>query len=214
MVRLKIIKCGGVNCYLLSQNGSSILIDTATFKYREKILDICRKYNVRLIVLTHGHPDHIQNAAFLAQELEIPTAIGDGDEELIFKRDLDKMKSDGLLGKAIMFFSAADPKMNTVPLFIPTFLLRDGDSLEKFGVSASIISLPGHTPGSIGIEAGPCLFAGDALMNIFAPSMPKVYEDRQETVSSILKIKGLGRKKIFVGHGGPFMSSQLDSIQL
>ena len=28
-MRLKIIKCGGVNCYLLSDGGSSVLIDTA-----------------------------------------------------------------------------------------------------------------------------------------------------------------------------------------
>ena len=36
-MRLKIIKCGGVNCYLLSDGGSSVLIDTATFKYREEV---------------------------------------------------------------------------------------------------------------------------------------------------------------------------------
>ena len=65
-MRLKIIKCGGVNCYLLSDGGSSVLIDTATFKYREKLYEICKRENVRLVVLTHGHPDHTGNAAFLA----------------------------------------------------------------------------------------------------------------------------------------------------
>ena len=71
-MRLKIIKCGGVNCYLLSDGGSSVLIDTATFKYREKLYEICKGENVRLVVLTHGHPDHTGNAAFLAKELNIP----------------------------------------------------------------------------------------------------------------------------------------------
>ena len=52
-MRLKIIKCGGVNCYLLSDGGSSVLIDTATFKYREKLYEICKRENVRLVVLTH-----------------------------------------------------------------------------------------------------------------------------------------------------------------
>lgn len=214
MARLKTIKCGGVNCYVLSGDGGSVLIDTATYKYRDKVLDACVKYNVRLIVLTHGHPDHIQNAAFLAEELDIPVAMGEGDEELIFDRNFEKMKPDGLIGRALMAFSSADPKMTAVPLFIPTYLLKDGDSLEKFGVKARIISLPGHTSGSIGIEAGPCLLVGDALMNIFAPSLPKIYEDRETAVKSALKIMSLGRKKIFFGHGVSVESADLEDMQL
>lgn len=213
MVRLKIIKCGGVNSYLLSENGNSILIDTATYKYRDKIFNICQKNNVRLIVLTHGHPDHIQNAAYIANELDIPIAIGDGDEELIFDRNYEKIKPEGIIGKAIMFFSNVDPKMNDIPLFIPTYLLHDGENLKDFGVNAKIISLPGHTKGSIGIDAGPCLFVGDALMNIFAPSLPKLYENRDEAVKSAEKIKSLGSKKIFFGHGSPVESKELNNIQ-
>ncbi len=214
MVRLKIIKCGGVNCYLLSRNGNSILIDTATYKYRDKILDICKKNNVRLIVLTHGHPDHIQNAAFLSSELDIPTAIGEGDEDLIFDRNIDNIKPDGLMGKAIMFFSNADPKFNVVPLFMPSMLLKEGDSLKEFGLDLKVVSLPGHTKGSIGLVSGPSIFVGDALMNIFAPSLPKLYEDRDEAVKSAIKIIGLGGKKIYFGHGNPVDAKELESLQL
>lgn len=214
MVRLKIIKCGGVNCYLLSENGNSILIDTATYKYRDKVFNICKNNNVRLIVLPHGHPDHIQNAAFLSEELNIPVAIGEGDEELIFDRNAEHMKTEGLIGKAIMFFSNADPKMNVVPLFIPTYLLKEGDSLKDFGVNAEIISLPGHTTGSIGIVCGPSVFVGDALMNIFAPSLPVIYEDMDQAVKSAVKIKNLGKKKIFFGHGTPVEASGLSVLNL
>ena len=42
-MRLKIIKCGGVNCYLLSDGGSSVLIDTATFKVQGKIIRSMQK---------------------------------------------------------------------------------------------------------------------------------------------------------------------------
>ena len=42
--------------------------------------------------------------------------------------------------------------MRTLQEFKPDIFLKDGDSLSGYGVNASIIALPGHTDGSIGID--------------------------------------------------------------
>lgn len=83
MVKIHRIASGNVNCYIVSDNDKAILIDTGRKKYYEKILERCKKFHVSLIVLTHGHMDHCQNAAYLAEALHIPIAINKNDMDLI-----------------------------------------------------------------------------------------------------------------------------------
>lgn len=70
MVKIHRIAGGNVNCYIVADNDKAIFIDTGRKKYREKILEKCKEFHVSLIVLTHGHMDHCQNAAYLANALE------------------------------------------------------------------------------------------------------------------------------------------------
>lgn len=209
MIKIKRIKCGFVNCYILSENGRAVLIDTGTAKFREKILSLCERNNVELIVLTHGHIDHIQNSAYLAAELNIPIAVGEGDEELIFDHTLQPLKSSGLFGKAMETVSNWSMENLLCPMFIPSLLLKEGDTLNEFGVNAKIISLPGHTDGSIGIDiAERYLFIGDAMMNFACPKAPAVYTNKDKASISIEKIKSLGDRKIFFGHGKPMYMAE------
>ena len=94
IVKIHRIASGNVNCYIVADNDKAILIDTGRKKYFEKILERCKKYfekilerckkfHVSLIVLTHGHMDHCQNAAYLAEALHIPIAINKNDMDLI-----------------------------------------------------------------------------------------------------------------------------------
>lgn len=41
------IRCGSGNCYLVSNGGDAVLIDTARKKHRNKILRACRPFRVR-----------------------------------------------------------------------------------------------------------------------------------------------------------------------
>jgi len=74
MSNIERIQCGSGNCYLVYEGNNAILVDTSRARYRNKILQTCKKKKVNLIVLTHGHVDHIQNAMYLANELNAPIA--------------------------------------------------------------------------------------------------------------------------------------------
>ena len=63
------IPCGNVNCYLVQGEEGAVLVDTGYTGYVELLLDTCLGAGVRLIVLTHGHLDHIQNTALLMERL-------------------------------------------------------------------------------------------------------------------------------------------------
>ena len=59
---VKRIACGNVNCFLIQDGDDAVLVDTGTLAFRDKVDKECEGVNLSLIVLTHGHVDHCQNA--------------------------------------------------------------------------------------------------------------------------------------------------------
>ena len=203
MVKIHRIVSGNVNCYIVADNDKAILIDTGREKYREKILEKCKEFHVSLIVLTHGHMDHCQNAAYLANALHIPIAMNKKDMNLIPDNRKQSLFAKTFLGKIVLSVSLSSFEKDSLEVFEPTIYLKNGDDLSDYGVDAKIVELPGHTNGSIGVEIGDNLFVGDALMNMFYPTVSMLYVEEQEMLSSAEYISGLGAKTIYFGHGKP-----------
>ncbi len=197
------INSGNVNCYIVADQGGAILIDTGRQQYREKILKQCRRFSVRLIVLTHGHLDHCQNAAYLADALSVPIAMHERDRNLIPDNTKQPLSSNTFLGRIVLSASLRSFEKDTLDVFEPTVLLRAGDSLKPYGVDAEVVELPGHTNGSIGLKLSDVLFVGDALMNMFYPTTAMLYTDESLMRQSAVQISGMGNMKIYFGHGGP-----------
>lgn len=197
------IACGNVNCYIVAENGNAILIDTGRKKYREKVLKQCRKFSVNLIVLTHGHLDHCQNAAYLADALSVPIAMHEKDRNLIPDNRTQLLSAKTFLGKIVLSVSLQSFEKDVLDVFEPTVYLKDGDNLSAYGVDARVVEMPGHTNGSIGLKIGDGLFVGDALMSMFFPTVAMLYTDEKMMKQSARKISGMGKLKIYFGHGKP-----------
>lgn len=203
MVKIHRIASGNVNCYIVADNDKAILIDTGRKKYCEKILERCKKFHVSLIVLTHGHMDHCQNAAYLAEALHIPIAINKNDMDLIPDNRKQSLLAKTLLGKIVLSVSLSSFEMDSLEVFDPIIYLKNGDDLSEYGIAAKVVELPGHTKGSIGVEIEDNLFVGDALMNMFYPTVSMLYVDEQEMLLSAKYISELGEKTIYFGHWKP-----------
>jgi hydroxyacylglutathione hydrolase len=129
----------------------------------ERILDLIGRYklNVKAIVSTHAHIDHVGGLAKLYQYTAAPVM----------------MHSDDLPLYRGMEAQAAFLGMRAPELVEVHQLLREGDVLQWGGFSANIIHTPGHTPGSVSLYlpkqdgdgkgaanfTQPQLFAGDTL---------------------------------------------------
>lgn len=197
------IVSGNVNCYIVADNGRAILIDTGRTKYREKILEKCKEFHVSLIILTHGHMDHCQNAAYLAGTLQIPIAMSEKDINLIPDNRKQPLSAKTLLGKMVLSVSLSSFEKDSLEIFEPAIYLKNGDDLSDYGIEAEIVELPGHTKGSIGVKMEDSLFVGDALMNMFYPTTSMLYTEEQEMLESAEYISELGEKTIYFGHGKP-----------
>lgn len=132
----------GVSSHLFPSASGHILIDAGFPKDGPTILQHVRGLgldprDIRFILLTHAHIDHIGGAAFLARETGALMCIGERD-----RRAAEE-------GSATLLELAG-----TEPFPIGR-VLRDGDLIELGGTVIRVYSTPGHTPGccSFGFEA-------------------------------------------------------------
>ena len=119
------------NCYLLETENAFIMIDPG-YK-REELLNILkeREGKERLMLLTHGHFDHIGGADYLRQETGVKIGIGALDEPAL---------SDNELNCAVNF-------KRTLPPFNADYLYNDGDKISVGDIEFEVIACPGHTVG-------------------------------------------------------------------
>ena len=140
----------------------------------------------------------------LSRELGIPIGMSELDRNLIESNNSQELSAGTFLGKIVLSVSLRDFSRREMQRFKPEVLLKDGDNLSAYGVDAKIIVLAGHTAGSIGVDVGGAsLIVGDALMNMFYPTVSMLYHDREAMLESAKKISALGGRTICFGHGGP-----------
>ncbi len=202
------LKFSYANCYLLSGKNGSILIDTCNYKDGPGILKRIEGKNVKLILLTHGHFDHVSSAKYLAKRLNVPIAMSEKDKYMLGNGTASKLHADTLFGKIMVHFSQRVLKIATYSDFEPNVLLEDGQNLSEYGVNASVIALPGHTPGSISVltDNGE-IVVGDAMFNMMRPTGSRLFEDKKTMEQSVEKIKRTGAQTIYVGHGKPIKNA-------
>jgi hydroxyacylglutathione hydrolase len=197
----------GANCYLVRTDTGYILIDTA-FSPKRADLDRklesagCKPGNLQLIVLTHGHGDHTGNCAHLRRKYATQVAIHRGDSEKVERGDVDIHGLDRIILKLISFAAG----LGGIETFKPDRYLEEGDGLSAYGWDAQVLHLPGHSNGSIGIlTAGGDLFCGDVFVNVTKPVRHSIVTDPAAFHTSVERLKSLNIKKVYPGHGKPFL---------
>jgi hydroxyacylglutathione hydrolase len=204
---------GEVNCYLVEGDQGQILIDTGpansrALLERELVGAGCRPDTFRLILLTHGDFDHTGNAAYLRARFGAPIGMHTGDLGMVQRGDMFSGRSKGnvlLRMMAPLLF-----RFGKSQRFEPDLALQDGDSLSGYGLDAKVLSIPGHSSGSIGVlTAGGDLFCGDLLENMSKPDLNSIMDDPVAANASVEGLSELDIRTVYPGHGERFPIEQL-----
>jgi hydroxyacylglutathione hydrolase len=137
------------NCYLVrcSEDGEAVVIDPGG--EGEKIWSVIqnRGLNVRLIINTHGHGDHIAANGFLKAKT--------GAEVLIHPEDASMLTSPARNLSAWINGGLVCPPADR--------LIKGDDEVTCGNVTFKVLATPGHTPGGISLWADGVVFTGDTL---------------------------------------------------
>jgi glyoxylase-like metal-dependent hydrolase (beta-lactamase superfamily II) len=146
------------NIWLVGDDEAVVVIDAA--HDAGAIAEAVGGRRVELIICTHGHNDHINAAADLAERVGAPVAIHPADAEL---------------------WAAVHPDR------APDRALADGEVVAVPGGSLTVLHTPGHSPGGVSLlepEAG-TVFSGDTLFKGGPGATGRSFSDRPTLLRSI-----------------------------
>ena len=201
-------KLGSVNCYLVGTGTGHVLIDTGASNKRTELRNElesagCKPGDLLLIVLTHGDFDHTGNAAYLREKFGTQIAMSKDDAGMAEQGDMFWNRSSGnTLIRIVAPILFGFPKSNR---FAPDLYLEEWDDFSEYGFDAQVLSLPGHSKGSIGIlTASGDLFCGDLLENDKEPAFNAIMDDPAAARASVEMLSDLEISTVYPGHGRPF----------
>jgi hydroxyacylglutathione hydrolase len=168
----------------------------------------CTPDSLKLVILSHGDFDHIGNAAYLQSAYAARLAMHGDDRGMAERGDMfANRKKPNLILRALLPIVSG---FRASERFTPDILLSDGYEFSGFGLDARVISLPGHSKGSIGIITGDGeLFCGDLFENLKGPTLNSLMDDPVAAEKSVKKIEGMQISTIYPGHGTAFTLESL-----
>jgi len=180
-----------VNCYILGdeETKEAVVIDPGGDE--DKILEALKyaELNLKYIIDTHGHFDHVDANQPLKEATGAKIAIHEADAQMLSQPSADAM-----------FFTG-----NRVRLSQADLLLKEDDLLSFGTYRLKVLHTPGHTPGGISLvlEGHTYVYVGDLL---FAGSIGRTdfpggsFDDLIQAVRT--KIFPLGDQySVYPGHG-------------
>lgn len=162
------------NCYMVinEETKEAVVIDPA--QRPKQMLEYAKEneIDVKAILLTHGHFDHIMGIDDFLKEYDIPVYVHEDDKETMEDSSLNLSRT----------YSFSD-----------SVYLKDGEVLEIAGMMFKVIHTPGHTPGCACyyMESEKVLFSGDTLFEMSVGRTDFPNSSTKDLVRSV-------REKLFV----------------
>jgi glyoxylase-like metal-dependent hydrolase (beta-lactamase superfamily II) len=222
-----------VNWFLLVDDTGLTAVDAGLPKSWESLQQVTRMIDrspadVRAVVLTHAHYDHVGFAERARTELGAPVLVHPNDEPL--SRHPLRFRSERLpllymwrpatmriIAEMIAAGALQVPPVGAVTTY------ADGDVLDVPG-HPRVVATPGHTDGhcSLHLPDVDAVIAGDALVTLdpyTARTGPRLVAraataDVGTALSSLDRLQATGATVVLPGHGAPWRDGVAEAVRL
>lgn len=220
---------GLVNAYLVEEAGLVTIIDAGLPGYWSDLPGALAAMgrtidDVRALVLTHGHSDHIGFAERLRRERGLMPRVHELDASLARGEVPNPAKGTGPIRPLALIrflaYGARRGALRTATLG-EVGVYADGTTLDVPG-APRVIHVPGHTPGSaaLHVSAASALFVGDAFATTAVttgqtgPRIAPFTADADLALASLQRLEGVDAELVLPGHGEPWRSGIAEAVRV
>ena len=208
------VRMGITRCYVIQDKGT-IMVDSGPPNKLGNFIKAMKKASIdpkqiKLIVHTHGHWDHIASAKAIKETTGAQIAMHEPDKEWLEKSLNQLPPGVTTWGRIMLRLTSGYMRSAKIPAVNVDIVLSNEEfSLAPFGIPGKVLFTPGHTMGSVSVilETGDA-FVGDLAMNglpfRLSPGLTILAENLQKVKESWKLLLDQGVKVVYPGHGKAF----------
>ncbi len=189
--------------YLIVERDQLALIDTGPPMSARRVIQYVesigrRPQEIELVLMTHGHPDHVGGARAIVKRTGALVFAHARDTHVKRRSGIRYLGAGGILARV--------PLVRSTQAHVP---VEHGQVTNLLG-GLRVLHTPGHTPGSVCylLEREGLLFSGDTLFSDgerVSRSVPFPGYNRDDYVASLRALAEMDFGVLCGGHGAPLL---------